>query len=79
MATAQKWTVALLALILLTLIAVAAVLVLPSVMSVSAEATCEADGGQVMIHNFSGRKLCDKPPYLSSIGDVDPWDYWLED
>lgn len=43
-----------------------------------AETSCTSDGGRVVVHNFTGRKLCDKPPFADNIADMGSNDYWID-
>ena len=71
MSTGHKWTLALVVVLVLVLVA-------PRACRWIEEASCTADGGRVIVHNFSGRKACDKPPFADNISDLGSNDYWLE-
>ena len=67
----QKWVIALLILIL-------AVLVWPQCSEALEEGRCTGDGGRILVHNLSGRRLCDFPPNADGIGDMSGPDYWID-
>lgn len=65
------WVIALLAVIALAV-------AWPYVSDLIAESSCTADDGRVMVHNLSGRRLCDKPPFTDGIGGMGSNDYWID-
>ena len=47
----------------------------------SGETECELDNGRVLIHNLTGNKWCDRPPYLApgdGIFDLGREDYLID-
>ena len=42
------------------------------------EGRCTNDGGRILVHNLSGRRLCDFPPNADGIGDMSGRDYWID-
>ena len=71
MSTGHKWTLALVVVLVLVLVA-------PRACRWFEEASCTADGGRVITHNLTGREACDKPPFADNIFDLGSNDYWLE-
>lgn len=71
MSTGHKWTLALVVVLVLVLVA-------PRACRWIEEASCASDGGRVITHTLTGRKACDKPPYADTIFDLGSNDYWLE-
>ena len=71
MSTGHKWTLALVVVLVLVLVA-------PRACRWFEEASCTADGGRVITHNLTGREACDKPPFADNIFDLGSNDFWLE-
>ena len=65
-------------LVIVLLVLILAVLIWPRCSEAFEEIRCTNDGGRILVHNLTGRRLCDLPPNADGISDMSSRDYWID-
>ena len=65
-------------LVIVLLVLILAVLIWPRFSEGSEERDCTSDGGRILVHTLTGRRLCDFLPLADGIFDMSGRDYWID-